>query len=323
MSRKDLVILGAYPSSEKSKQLLKSCISSLGQDFDIMVCTHYPVDIETQNMIKYYIYDYRNEMIVNEDVYIYGDCDQFYFQGYIEGSANHPGFAIYRSIMNGLRFAKDYYKKFYYIESDSIFSKSDIEKIKNLTNQYEILGKRGWFFELDTVLNSNIFCCDIDFFLETFPHCKTVDDYNSLCNKVGSFGILENFLYCVINSSNKLDNLLTIKNFHFTKYFNESKMCLATYREDGMVYPFELRIVKVENTDKIAYVYVNDNVNSTNETIDFKINDIIAKKLPLSRTYLSEVINSDSDVFIMTVGNYTRKYTRDEIFNSRSFIRFK
>ena len=103
MVKKDLVILGSYPSSDKSKEVLKACIKSLKEHFDIMLCTHYPADFETQNMVNYYIYDYRNEMVVNEDVYIYGDCDQFYFQGYIEGTSTHPGFAIYRSIMNGLK----------------------------------------------------------------------------------------------------------------------------------------------------------------------------------------------------------------------------
>lgn len=325
MNKKDLVILGAYPSSERSKQLLKDCISSLNEDFDIMVCTHYPADVETQSIIKYYIYDYRNEMIVNEDVYVYSECDHFYFQGYIEGSSTHPGFAIYRLIINGLRFAKDYYNTFYYIESDSEYSKSDIEKIKNLTNKAKLEGKKGWFFSLktDPVLESNIFCCDVNYFLDNFPECKNVDDYNNTCSNIGSFGILENFLYCSLKSQNKLDDVLIERSAHFSEYFSDSKTSLHTNREDGMDLSFELRIVKVENTNKIAYVYVNNSNGISDKKIDFKINNIVEKKLPLSKCYLSEIIDSNDDVFIMKVGDYTKKYTREQIFNSKSFVRFK
>jgi hypothetical protein len=100
-------------------------------------------------------------------------------------------------------------------------------------------------------------------------------------------------------------------------------MSLSTFREDGMTYPFELRIVKVENSDKIAYVYVNDNQTDGDSYIDFQINDVVNKKLPLRKHYESKVIESDADCFIMKVGNYTKKYTREEIFNSKSFVRFK
>jgi hypothetical protein len=323
MVKKDLVILGSYPSSEKSKQILKNCIKSLKEHFDIMLCTHYPADFETQNMVNYYIYDYRNEMVVNEDVYIYGDCDQFYFQGYIEGTSTHPGFAIYRSIMNGLKIAKGYYESFYYIEADAIFSEADIQKMLDLKNKVVESKKKGWFFELDRVLTSNIFYCNVDFFLDHFPECKNVDGYNSLCSTIGSFGILENFLYFVIKHFNKLNELFILKDIHFTEYFNDSKMSMLSFREDGMTHPFELRLVKVENTEKIAFVYINNNNGDANEYINFSINDIISTKLPLSKKYLSQIVDSNSDTFTMTVGNYIKKYTKEGILTSKSFVRFK
>jgi hypothetical protein len=322
-AKKDLVILGSYPSTEKTKQVLKACIESLKEHFDIMLCTHYPVDFEIQNMVNYYVYDYRNEMVLNEDVYIYGDSDSFYFQGYIEGSSTHPGFAIYRSIMNGLKLAKGYYDNFYYIESDAIFSSQDIQKLHSLKQDVNNNKKKGWFFELDQVLTTNIFYSDVSFFLNHFPECKDVDAYNIVCNTVGSFGVLENFLYCTAKFRNVLNEYLILKDIHFTEYFKDSKMSLTSYREDGMIYPFELRIVKVENTDKIAYVYINNNVNDSNEHIDFSINDLVSKKLPLSKTYLAEILDSNSDTFTITVGNYVKKYTRDGIFRSKSFVRFK
>lgn len=323
MFKKDLVILGSYPSSEKIKNILKNCILSLNKDFDIMLCTHYPADSDIQNEVKYYIYDYRNEMIFNQDIYIWSDCEKFYFQGYIDGTSTHPGFAIYRSILNGLKLAKDYYENFYYIEADAVFSKSDINKIFDLKEKVVFNNKKGWFFKLDGVLNSNIFYSNIDFFLSNFTECKNTDEYNSMCSKIGSFGLLENFLYKNIEYNNNLDKLFLIENIHFTEYFKDSKMSLNTYREDGMTHPFELRLVKVENSNKIAYVYVNDNHLDTNDTINFEINGILSKKLPLKRHYESEIIDSNQDFFLLKVAEYTKKYTKEEIFNSKSFVRFK
>jgi hypothetical protein len=323
MVKKDLVILGSYPSSEKSKEILKACIKSLKEHFDIMLCTHYPADFEIQNMVNYYIYDYRNEMVVNEEMYVYGDSDKFYFRGYLEGTSSHPGFAIYRSITNGARFAKDYYDRFYYIESDAIFSLEDIQKILDIKKQVDENNKKGWFFKLDKILTTNIFYCDVNFFLDNFPQCKNVDEYNQISYKVGSFGPLEDFLYHVLENYKKLDQFLLIKNIHFTEYFKDSKMALTSYREDGMDYPFELKLVKVENTDKIAFVYINNNIGNPNEYIDFSINDIISTKLPLSKTYLSQTIDLNSDTFTVTIGNYVKKYTREGILTSKSFVRFK
>jgi hypothetical protein len=90
-----------------------------------------------------------------------------------------------------------------------------------------------------------------------------------------------------------------------------------------MTHPFELRLVKVENTDKIAFVYINNNNGDANEYINFSINDIISTKLPLSKKYLSQIVDSNSDTFTMTVGNYIKKYTKEGILTSKSFVRFK
>lgn len=323
MSKKDLVIIGSYPSTDKIKSILKECISSLKNDFDLMLCTHYPADFDIQSSVNYYIYDYRNEMIVNEDVFIYGDSPQFYFQGYIEGTSTHPGFAIYRSILNGVKFTSGYYSGFYYIEGDAIFSPSDIQKMKAVKDKCISSGKSGWFFKLDQVLSSNIFYCDIDFFTSNFVECKTAEEYNALCQKIGSFGILENFFYKYVEHIGKMSSLHLLENIHFTDYFKESKMSLSSFREDGMTHPFELRLVKVENTDKIAYVYINNNNQQIQETIEFKVNDVITRQLPLGSSYISEIIDSNSDYFIMKVGSYSKKYTRDQIFKSKSFVRYK
>lgn len=323
MSKKDLIILGSYPSSDKVKNILKDCIASLRNDFDLMLCTHYPAEFDIQSSVNYYIYDYRNEMIVNEDVFIYGDCPQFYFQGYIEGTSTHPGFAILRSIINGIKFSNGYYDGFYYIEGDAIFSPSDVQKIRETKEKAIAAGKKGWFFKLDQVLSSNIFYCNTEFFTSNFVECKTVEEYTSLCQRIGSFGILENFFYKYIVSINKMDELFLIENVHFTDYFADSKMSLSSFREDGMTHPFELRLVKVENSDKIAYVYMNNNNKPTTETIEFRVNDAITRQLPLGLCYQSEIIDSDSEYFMMQVGSYVKKYTREGIFKSKSFVRYK
>jgi len=320
---KDLLVISSYPSTEKAKNILKECILSLNKDFDIALCTHMPISEEIQNLVKYYIYDHRNEMIFSEDVFMYADSDSFYFQGYIEGSSTHPGFAVYRSILNGAKIGNQCYDWFYYLEGDAIMFGLDIDKMKSLKNEAISNNKKGWFFKKEAVLNSNIFCCNLEFFNNNFTECRNAEEYNTICNQIGSYGILENFLYSNVNSRNNLDKLLLLENLDFAEYFSESKMSLISYREDGIIYPFELRLVRVEGTDKIALVYINNNTKPTDELIDFKVNSTINKKLSLARTYLAEIIDIEDDILNIKIGTYEKIYSREQIFKSKSFVRFK
>jgi hypothetical protein len=61
--KRDLIIIGSYPNTKLSEEVLIKCISSLKDKFDIALATHYPVDKEIQNLVDYYIYDSYNHLI--------------------------------------------------------------------------------------------------------------------------------------------------------------------------------------------------------------------------------------------------------------------
>ena len=82
VENKDLVVIGGYPIDENRISILKETILSLNKHFDILLCTHYPADIELQKLVNYYIYDNRNEFFENETVHMWYSNNNIYFEYY-------------------------------------------------------------------------------------------------------------------------------------------------------------------------------------------------------------------------------------------------
>jgi hypothetical protein len=129
--KKSLAIIGAYPNTKEGIDILKNTILSLENEFDILLSTHYPVDKDIQQMVKYYVYDYRNETIPHESEYYiwWLSENNFYVQNLEKREFPNYHYAVYRLIMNGLFLLKDYYEDFYYINYDCTFEKSDFQKL--------------------------------------------------------------------------------------------------------------------------------------------------------------------------------------------------
>ena len=58
--KKQLLIVGSYPSTEKTENILKSMLESVNNDFDVLLAAHCPVSKEIQSMVKYFVYDSDN-----------------------------------------------------------------------------------------------------------------------------------------------------------------------------------------------------------------------------------------------------------------------
>jgi hypothetical protein len=127
---KPLLITSSYPSTEEGEKILKSVLEQLKDDFDILLATHCPTSKDIQSMVKYYIYDHRNEMIDQDpQVHFWADYPKFFFKIHKEEGTKHHSYAVYRSLMNAVYLMQDYYDDFIYIEGDCLFSKEDLSLI--------------------------------------------------------------------------------------------------------------------------------------------------------------------------------------------------
>jgi hypothetical protein len=325
-NNRDLVVIGGYPSTDSRKQILKDTILSLNQHFDILLVTHYPADIEIQSLVNYYIYDIRNEFFINENVYFYVHTPKFYLEyHYGENGHNHHSYAIYKSMMSAVSFIKDYYDGFYYVEGDSIFSKEDIEQLKNTKLETIKNNKEAFFFLIDNCIQTIFFYTKVDFFNKVFPICKTVGDYQNLCGQIGSFGVLENFFYCNLKQNNYLDNALLIQGTQVYDYFTNSKININRLKDDNN--QLDIKLLKIKNTSDFAYFYMNSiDIVHENQYADLYINDEFIDTINLLSQYESNPLPShlqSNNHLTIRLGNTVITYTKDQIINSNSFVEFK
>jgi hypothetical protein len=325
MNKKELVVIGAYPNTDKGIQILKECILSFKDEFDILLCTHHPADKEIQSLVDYYIYDIRNELVKNSNIFFWADYPAFYCEIFDDKTDTHHSFAVYRQIMNAINFAKDYYDSFFYVEGDCIFDKSDIEKLKVLKSLTKEQNKESCFFYFPEFLSTLVFYSTMDFFVETFPFTKTVDEYNFVSQKIGSYGVLENFLYRNLETSNNTNKILKMENMFPTHYFENSKLGLNSFFEGQVNFmkSFKSHIARVEGTDDLVLVYVNNNTGIYKSPLKVKINGKLITEFPNGNHAEAVRINPENDNFVVSIEDVTFKFNKEEILKSRSFVRFK
>lgn len=323
--KKNLAIIGAYPNTNESLQILKNTILSLADEFDILLSTHYPVDGDIQRMVKYYIYDYRNETIPYEsEYYIWWLSESnFYLQNLEKREFPNYHYAVYRLIMNGLNLIKDYYEDFYYINYDCTFEKSDLEKLKNLKINTLIDGKSSCFFARDdNFFDAMVFWSKIDYFLKVIPNLKTNEEFINITNGNNCF---EHF---VGNSYLKYDSFLNINrllNVHPINYFSNSRIGQSSISAGKTLNP-ECRTILVKdiNSDNIFFVYSNNVNKISSYDIEIKIDGIVILKIDsaTSQTIFVQIFPK-TDKIKMEVNDFCKEYMVDDIMNNtQSFIKF-
>lgn len=324
---KKLLIIGTYIKNEITEKLVKSALVPLVSEFDVCLVTHSPVSKELQSMVKYYVYDYRNDMIPNSPTFhIWADHPSFYFHSHhVAGTPNHS-YAIYRSLMNAILLLKSCYEDFIYIEGDCVFSKEDVEKLKEFPEICQKEKKEALFFtDIDKeMFHSIIFYSTMDFFKNTFPLLKTSKEYLDYCEKMNSWRSLENFMFKCIIHSNVMDQIYDAKNIK--KYFSNSKINLSTFdgNSENKFPPYDSHVVCVENSEEIALIFLSK--NTVDEEMDVFLDDEKIYTILTESHAIAIKINPKNEQFYIKIGKWPAKeYRKSDILNTKNidYVRFK
>lgn len=138
---KSIFIISSYPSTPKKLSILKDCLKSVrNMEFDILLTTNYPInDPEIYELTDFLLWDKTDiQTLTNYDISTtmgwYMDGSNFRA---ISSFDNAYHFDLYRSLYNGINFAKGLgYEFFYYLEGDCI-----------ITNKNVIISHRDKMFE--------------------------------------------------------------------------------------------------------------------------------------------------------------------------------
>jgi len=329
MKSKQLLITSAYPSTDDGEKILISVLERLTDEFDVLLAAHCPVSKQIQNMVKYFVYDHRNEMIDQDSsVHFWADYPQFYFKIYREESKHHS-YAVFRSIMNAVYLMQDYYDDFIYIEGDCLFSKEDINKLKQFRTICRYEEKEALFFKYPEFLSSLVFYSKMKFFRDIYPFPKTPTEYEKVCKSMGSYGTLENFLYKSIETKGALPLIYAMENTKMANFFNTSNLGINTFLDGKVVYqhPYFTDVARIEGSgEKLAFCYITNEENTFEEPMDVYLDDTKITTLPTGAHARVISIDPKNDDFCIRFGTHrVRRYNKSRILDPKrqSFVKIK
>lgn len=263
----EVIVINSYTDTDEKKETLKKCIKQLKKTKkEIILTTHYPVDLETQELVDYYVYDTHNTLLDKGCFYWFENSHLFYRSD--KFGLSRKAFANQTAMRNGIELAKRLGKEFfYYIEYDSIIDDEELEKLDDLRMKIDIEDKKGYAqlvtqnrrvgnysdqYVNEDSLSLIFFAFYTDFFLENFDFAETKEEYERRSREVKG---LEWFFY---------DNMFkSFKDITFDKstktypiYFQKSVFGSCKSGEKTLHY---IDIVKDRDSDKkILFISFQD-----------------------------------------------------------------
>ena len=203
INQEELIIIGTYPNLKSRVQLTKDTITSLKPlGRKIILVSHYPVDLETQNMVDYYIYD-KDNPLTHHSYYtkFYNYQNDYDAELNINGlKHSNQSLTVLTNIISGIKMAQHYaYDSFFYITYDVVIHPLDLPIIEDLFKQITN-GKDAYFGTLDTPfgkgIQTNGMFFNTEFALKFFGEVdsNSASNYNNECKRIGSQNFLEDYL---------------------------------------------------------------------------------------------------------------------------------
>jgi hypothetical protein len=201
---KDIVIITAYCDTIEKQQILIDCISQFkNKDIDILLHSHYPTDIEAQNLCDYYLYDSSNPILTISEhnkciVHWYTDSQ---IKRKLTSTRDDYGYAVMQQYIRSFNFIKDFgYDKLFFCNYDVFVSDDYLQRSRNALNEFDAIFNyfdEIRFFELNLIFFSGNFN-----FIEKFINSMEYNDYINSKNNM-----LEQHLMIKIDELSKNHNI--------------------------------------------------------------------------------------------------------------------
>lgn len=217
----DLIIITSYHPTLKQEDMLRNLvnnISSLNEEFDMMISSHSYIPKDICDKVDYVIYDKENKILTGEEyratLWLQLADNYKIYTRYVGGEGNNTTLAVWKLAISACSLAKSLgYNKIHMIEYDTI-----------ITNLNELKENSKILDEYDTIFYSDL--------IPSIEH-----NIPSISGMVQSF---------------KLENLIPL----FQSY-NEEKI-IEFYNKKWKNIPEILRhLAEIENNNKIYYKDVN------------------------------------------------------------------
>jgi len=196
---KELIVIGTYPDTKVREDLTIACIESarkLGRD--IMLVSHYPVELHVQKMVDYYVYDAHNPLTYHSYYNRFTrTADEYSVEMRIEGNSNQS-LTVLTNLINAGKAAKSFgYSKMFYVTFDHVIDERDHAVINQSLN---MLGD-DWKAVLATLntpfgkgIQTNGMFFKTEFISKLLDDVRTPEEYNAICESMWAHNFLEDYM---------------------------------------------------------------------------------------------------------------------------------
>lgn len=277
---KKLIVIGAYPNTPKKEEVLINEINSLkGLGFDFMLVSHYPISVEIQNMVDYYIYDKNQNLTpIDKTTYYWLKTDSFI----VRVNNSRHALPISQSMNNAFKFSEiKNYDFVYFIENDNLFSEVDAKKLNDLVDKMVNQNKKCIFFKPENYKDNNSYVYETQlfgltpkYFNKVFKLPITEEDYfdydkHPISLELGFYHRLSHF-----------ENDFLIINQHSYEYFNESEINI--FRTETMV----VELVYNTKEPEIPVLFCHGNkITEQNYRVIIKLDDEVITDTEIIQSY--------------------------------------
>jgi hypothetical protein len=294
---KKLIVIGAYPNTTKKEDILRKEIESLkNSGFDLMIVSHYPVSVELQSMVDYYIYD-KNQTLTPPHL-----CTHYYFNESnfkINVFNSRHALPICQNMFNSFKFSEiKGYDFVFFVENDNIFAESDIIKFNFLLNEMVKKNKKCIFFKTLPIVNeessyeTQLFGITPKYFNEVFKLPTTEEEWV----ESNMTFTLEEYFYSRLKT---LEDDFLILYGYSKNYFTESQINI--FRVDGFIIELLYNMFEPNNP---AIFCINNLPNNETKRVLIELNDtVIEDRTFYSLHWFIKNISLDGSILKFTVFN--------------------
>jgi glycosyltransferase involved in cell wall biosynthesis len=245
-NEKELIVIGTYPNLKERVRLTKECIQRLKPlNRKIMVVSHYPIDEETQRLCDYYIYDQHNPLCHHSYYTRFYNHTHFYdAEVNINGLKNtNQSLTVLTNLFNAFKSAQKFgYEKIFYTTFDVLVHDDDLQEISYSFSTINE-NNRAFLCSLNTPFGKGIqttaMTFDVNFWFNVFHDVRSAEEYNKVCESIGSQNFLEDYM---IKCLNRVDSsLYTLLHNNEETFLKKSGLGVSSNSEYYSILPIQDR----------------------------------------------------------------------------------
>jgi hypothetical protein len=264
---KNLIGITCYPINETQVKMLNDCIDNLKPlGYDIMVLSHYPIDMDIQKKVNFVHYDSDNPFLPSEM-----NQHNFLVTEFFESKVFNSGhaLAISKNMNTLFNFAQNMdYDYCICVEFDCKFNEDDILKISTLINNMKLNNKKATVFNPTNHIVASchyendgpnycetcFFISQPKFFLDTFRPPRNINEWlnNDMCYTLE---------ITLCNKLKHFESDVEFINSYSNEYFSKSDINQHRY---GM---FNCEIIYNEKNPNVPILLIN-NIHNEKYKID-------------------------------------------------------